>query len=107
MIPFQPDCSGIKTYHIWFSILLHMERLVDLVDRKLGVNYTTKLSERIEEYLAKGQFEMAVIEYRKETGAGLEVAFSAVRNKGQLDLESKLTVLIAELDRRFPDAVPR
>src|SRR5262245_47649557 len=81
------------------------DRQVASVARKLGVPTAEPLSQRVRELLAKGLYEMAVIEYRKVTGAGLEAAFYIVSNGGQLDVESILDRVLAELDRRFPAAV--
>lgn len=80
------------------------ERLVLLLAKKLGIATQEPLSDRVREWLAKGREEMAVIEYRKETGAELEPAFHAVRNGGKLDLPAIFDRVLAELDRRFPDA---
>jgi hypothetical protein len=82
------------------------ERLVLLLAKRLGIATQEPLSDSVREWLAKGREEMAVIEYRKETGAGLEAAFYMVRNGGKLDMASIFDRVLAELDRRFPDASP-
>jgi hypothetical protein len=82
------------------------ERLVMLLAKKLGVPTQVQLPERVQEWLAKDKYEMALIEYRKETGAGLQAAIHAVRNDGKLDVASIFDRVLAELDHRFPDAPP-
>jgi hypothetical protein len=82
------------------------ERLVLLLAKKLGIPTQEPLSDRVSHWLAKGREEMAVIEYRRETGAELESAFCAVRNGGKLDMGSIFNRVLAELDRRFPDTPP-
>lgn len=79
------------------------ERQILHMAKKLGVATEEPLSERVRERLARGQFEVAVIEYRRETGAGLESAFHAVQAGGKLDVEAIFNRVLAELDRRFPD----
>jgi hypothetical protein len=98
-IPYGVDPNVIATAAMF-------DRLVRLLAKKLGVATEVPLSERVRDWLAKDKFEMALIEYRKETGARLQAATYTVRNGGKLDLETIFDRVLAELDRRFPDAPP-
>ncbi|HEX5270456.1 MAG TPA: hypothetical protein VFW33_08220 [Gemmataceae bacterium] len=82
------------------------EQFVLLLAKKLGVPTRVQLPERVRELLGRDKYELALIEYRKETGAGLQAAIHIVKNGGKLDLETIFARVLAELDRRFPDAPP-
>lgn len=79
-----------------------LDRVVDFVAGRLGICLAESLSERVKELLAKDQFEVAVIEYRRETGAGLEAAFYAVKNGGKIELGTKIERLLKAIDREYP-----
>jgi hypothetical protein len=79
-----------------------LDRVLDFVADRLEIVIEDRISERVKELLAKNQFEVAVIEYRRATGAGLESAFHAVQNGGKLDLGTKVDRLLKEIDHRYP-----
>jgi hypothetical protein len=104
--PGVPVYSGYPAIPYPIPNPTQFERQVLRMAKKLGVATEEPLSERVRTRLAGGQFEMAVIEYRRETGAGLESAFHAVQAGGKLDVEANFNRVLAELDRRFPDPSP-
>ena len=79
-----------------------LDRVVDFVADRLEIVIEDQVPGRIKELLAKDQFEVAVIEYRRATGAGLESAFHAVQNGGKLDLATKVDRLLKEIERTYP-----
>jgi hypothetical protein len=79
-----------------------LDRVVDFVADRLEIVIEDELPGLIKELLAKDQFEVAVIEYRRATGADLESAFHAVQNGGKLDLATKVDRLLKDIDRMYP-----
>ena len=104
MIPIILPIPGTSLPDRVIHFMEMFERLMGLIGNKLGVPDKIPLSQRVRELLDVNQYEMAVIQYRKETGAGLESAFYAVRIDGKLDAEARFKRICEELDRRIPDS---
>jgi hypothetical protein len=86
-----------------------LDRQLDVIGDRLGLDLRDELAEGIRDRLAKEQPEMALIEYRRARGAALGLTFEAAADYPEASLERKLDAILSRVEERLgvqPPAPP-
>jgi hypothetical protein len=76
-----------------------LRRAADVLGNRFGVSVEDELAAKVRELLARGQPDVAVVEYRKATGAGLDEAMADVQDWENTLLEKRWDLILGKVEQ--------